>query len=56
MMRAAEGMCACVCAKNPGVVEGGVRNLARGRRQRFHGTGDKQAASPRKSAACDVRV
>ena len=31
----------CVWAKNPGIVEGGVRNLARGKRQRFHGTGDK---------------
>ena len=25
-------VCVCVCAKNPGIVEGGIRNIARGRR------------------------
>lgn len=46
----------CVCVKVPVSVEGGARNLARGRRQRFHGTGDIRVASPRKSAASNVRV
>ena len=46
----------CVCVKGPLSVEGGARNLARGRRQRFHGAGDIGAASPRKSAASNVRM
>lgn len=54
VMRAAVEV--CVCVKGPVSVEGGARNLARGRRQRFHGTGDIRAASPRKSAASNVRV
>ena len=37
LVRAAEEvcMCVCVCAKNPGIVEGGVRNLAGARGKGF---------------------